>query len=199
MLVDRASLGSRPLPRHWSDLLDPCYQGEVVITAEDPTSNVALLSYFRLFGEEGLRAFISNISASASASVMSNLCAHASSQPGSIYIIPWFFARCCAAQERVVMVWPEEGALCFPLWLALRRDASEGARFIAAYFTGEEFARESAQSCLPAAHAASDEVLEEAFKTFLWVGWDFLQHMDIAAYASLVNADAAHIQKVSTL
>jgi hypothetical protein len=198
MLIDRAALGDRALPHHWEDLLDPCYRGQVVVTVEEPADNVAFLSYYRFFGVEGMGAFASNVICRASASVMASLCASDRTTSGSIYVIPWFFARCCAARDKVV-IWPEEGALCFPLWLALRRDASEGACFLASYFTGAEFARESARSCLPAAHGASDEVLAEEHKRFSWVGWDFLRDIDLVAYASAVSLCADSIKQVSAL
>lgn len=187
MMVDRAALGPASLPRRWEDLLDARFEGKIVTTAEDSASNVAMLSFYALFGPEGARMLFNNIARTVSASVMPSL-AKQGDCGASVFIIPWFFARCCTAGERIVMVWPEEGAFSFPLWLALRKGAPEGSRVISSFFTGDDFARECARACLPAVNAASDGELDATCRDLHWVGWDYLENLDTSAYASFVDS-----------
>lgn len=205
MLVDREALGTRPVPAHWDDLLDPVYRGQVVISPEAAPGNVFVMSCYARHGEEGVGALLQNVAFTASASVMAMLPDHPRSVKASIYVTPWFFARISAMKDGLSMVWPEEGALSFPLWLALRHDASEGARAVADYFTGEPFARESAGLCLPCVHAASDEVMSggegspEGIPCLSWVGWDFLERLDVEAYTRFAVAAGAGIRGVDEL
>lgn len=200
MLVDTANLGGLPVPQSWEDLRDETYRGQVVITPEDPVSNVAVLGLSSLYGQEGARDLLGNVVYSASASVMGRMAGKGLAARGSIYVAPWFFARMCADRPGVLVVWPREGALCFPLFLALREDASDAAREVAGYFTGDDFARSSAANCMPCAAAASDGVLQAmpgGSHKLAWPGWDWLRNLDLEAHAAFAQEAEAGIMQVT--
>ena len=154
------------------------------MSAEDAPSNIASMSFYALFGEDGLSGLSRNVAYFASASVMAGLPGREPGRAGSIYVIPWFFARCCSTRDGVCSVWPEEGALCFPQWLTLSADATDGAKSAVRYFMGADFAKNSAANCLPHCHAASEGVLPGMAGPLYWVGWDFLRKLDVDRYKS---------------
>lgn len=199
MLVDRKRLGDRPMPQRWSDLLLPDYRGQVVISPEAAGGNIALVSFYRMFGEEGVRSLMRNVAFSASASVMAVLPDRPRSIAASIYVIPWFFARARAAKPDEAIIWPCEGALSFPLWLLQRAAASDGARELTAYFTGEDFARESTALCLPTVCAASNESHSCEHQHLQWVGWDFLENLDVADYTRFSKSVWSYVRSVDEL
>ena len=193
LMVDVPQLGDAPLPRDWEDLLHPCYRGHVVTTAEDPVSNVASLAFYERWGAQGLKELYANVAYSASAAVMGQAAGSPVPHRGSIFIAPWFFARLCAVRPGVRMVWPASGALAFPLWLALRTDASDGARAVARYFCSDDFARSSSSVFLPCANDAGTSSLPVPHGSLRWVGWDFLAALDVASYASCACRAAKNV------
>ena len=112
----------------------------------------------------------------------------------AVYVVPWFFARICEGRPNVQVIWPEEGALAFPLWMVLQKDATEAARDLAAHFAGEQFARESACLCLPTMNAASDEELPDEAKKLFWMGWDYFRTLDVPRFRRLIEREMPMIE-----
>ncbi len=186
IMVDGRELGGLPVPGSWEELCDPAYRGKVAISAEPPSENVATLGMLSLYGDAGMRSFLANVALRASASVMGMECGRRRGTGIAVYVAPWFFARMCRERPGVSVVWPREGALAFPLWLALRRDATDAARAICSYLMGDGFARESAGECLPCANPAGDCLLPEPGDeraSLHWMGWDFLSGLDLPSLA----------------
>lgn len=194
IMVNERHLGARDIPHSWAELTDKQYRGCMAITQEDAVGNVAAISLYAQLGEDGLEAFAQNVARHASASVMPSLLEE--DERISVCVAPWFFARIAAARPDILCIWPEEGALVFPLWLALRNDAPEGAQVVADYFTSAEFARESARLCLPCAHIASDQVLDPDTHPLYWPGWEFFRTLDTGSYARAVTQAFAKSTKV---
>jgi ABC-type Fe3+ transport system substrate-binding protein len=185
MLVNVDKLKGVPVPKKWLDLADPAYRGQIVITPEDTASNIAFFSMYKMYGRDVLRGFMDNVLSAASASVMPVMSLNAD-VPGAICICPWFFAKVCPRPELVSVVWPEEGALTFPLWFMADCNLSAPALLVVDFLTGASFADESLNNCLPTAHLNSDKGLGTEQK-FNWPGWDFIRNLDVEQYTAMIN------------
>ncbi|OPY75845.1 MAG: hypothetical protein A4E65_03388 [Syntrophorhabdus sp. PtaU1.Bin153] len=64
ILVDKRKLGGLQAPRHWRDLLEPEFQGKVIIPgAEDHVVDVPLLYCYREHGLKGVARLAANVKA----------------------------------------------------------------------------------------------------------------------------------------
>jgi hypothetical protein len=199
MLVDRERLGGAPVPRRWADLMEPEYGGQVVFggwrrDAATPYTQFNLfflLSMARLVGLAGLARLMANVPSLLHSAQMPRLAGTASS-PGGVYILPWSLADLCPRRDRTEVVWPEDGALAYPLWLTLKRSERPRLDFLANHFHGAELAAYLNHNRYPALCPDLSPTLPERAR-FSWLGWDFLRHIEAARLAKAARAVAAHV------
>lgn len=203
LLVDRRRLGQRPMPRCWADLLEPEFAGEVAFSGWRPEPNVPyrsfnmflLLAIAREFGIEGLARLLGNVSGLMHTMQMARLAGHTSSC-AAIYIVPWFFATLCPRREVTTIVWPEDGALAFPLWLTMKRAESERLSALVDHFYGTDLAAYLNSNCYPAACRERASSLPGTGR-LKWIGWDFVRHPAAGRLVRQARALAADLLEAS--
>ena len=137
MLVDRRVLGPLPVPRRWSDLLEPDYRGEIAAPGgTGGISFVVLLHYHQRHGMDGLRRFARSVRTCSHGARLARE-AREGGASAAISIVPWIFAR-CAQEVDTEVVWPEEGAIASPMWISVREDATDRAVELARFVVGPE-------------------------------------------------------------
>lgn len=185
-LIDHQKLNGFPAPRRWADLADTAYRGQVIFGGwrrggERRWSEVNkffLLSMAQEFGLDGLARILRNVPTLLHSAQMPRL-AGADASPGGIYILPWSLADICPRRAHTEVIWPEDGALAYPLWLTAK--VARGVRLDALirYFHGAELGRYLGQNRYPALCPDLAPALPEGAR-LKWLGWDFLRHRSTA-------------------
>ena len=191
LLIDRRRLDGRPVPRRWADLMDPLYRDQVVFGGwrRDEDSRYSqfntffLLAMAKEFGLDGLTRLMANVPSLLHSAQMPRL-AGTESSPGGIYVLPWSLADMCPRRTHTEVVWPEDGALAYPLWLTVKESQRRRLDVLLRYFHGGELAAYLNQNRYPA--LCPDQAPQlPAGAGFKWLGWDFLRHR---ATAGMVRA-----------
>ena len=73
--------------------------------------------------------------------------------PGGIYIAPWSMADMCPRRKVTEVVWPEDGALAYPLWLTVKASHRKALDPLLRYFYGAELGRYLNANRYPALYA----------------------------------------------
>ena len=182
LLVDRARLGTRPVPASWSDLADPVYRGEIALSGwrrpGEKTwrayNQFFLLSLKRLLGEAALRGVLENLAGLTHSAQMPRLAGTANSLAG-VYVLPWALADLCPRRDRTEVVWPREGALAYPLWLTAQVAHAGRVAPIADFLYGEKTVRWLDHNLYPSLAPGGAAKLPPG-AGFFWPGWDFIRH-----------------------
>lgn len=181
LLVDKRRLGDRPVPRRWLDLLDPCYENDIIVGATQDRVHEDLLLYLQKWqGDEAVRALARNVKGGMHGAAMAKLAGTASPQGAAIYVISWIFGRCCPRREQVELIWPDEGAIVTPLIALRRHDVSPLGEHLYQAVMGPAYGRHTAQNFMPSRCADINNRLPEGAR-FHWLGWDYLRQHDIPA------------------
>lgn len=175
LLIDLKKLGELPVPRRWSDLLNPVYENNIIIGgSEKSLSMVPLLYLHKEFGEEGLAKFAPNVKDAWHNAKMAKTAGTSSAEGAAVYVLPWFFARSCPRREATEIVWPEDGAYTGPMYLIVKESGGQKLKAISDYITGEKFGGRSANNFYPALHPNVDNKLPPQAK-LKWLGWDYIK------------------------
>ncbi len=178
-LVDQRRLGTRPVPKRWSDLLEPVYRREIIIGgSEDEVNELLMLSVFKEYGVEGLKQLAANTKDAWHASKMAKTAGNGSPSGAAIYVMPWFFAKTCPRTEVTSIIWPEDGALANPMYLLVKKTKLQKLKPLYQYVTGRELGEKAAKSFFPVLHPAVDNQLPPGAK-FKWLGWDYINQTDM--------------------
>ena len=176
MVANLDQLNGRPLPRTWADILDPAWKNSLIIRGGDNFfCHAVLLPVFQQFGAEGLKALAANITAGLHPSQMVSRIDKNSE--GAIFVMPEFFAQRIRHQERIQVIWPEDGALASPVTLQVKPERIPALKPVLDYLTGPGLASTLAHARFPVPHSAvTAEVQDRPLK---WLGWDYLRENDL--------------------
>lgn len=197
LLIDRQRLGNLPIPSRWADLLEPIYRDQVIFSGwrrdhKSPYHQINLfflLSMAREFGLEGIRRLMANVPSLLHSTQMPRL-AGGGASPGGIYVVPWSLASICPRRDQTDVVWPEDGALAFPLWMTVKQSQRQRLAFLIRHFHGLELADYLNHNGYPALCPQRTCSLPAGAR-FKWLGWEFLRHPSTAALIKAVRAVAA--------
>jgi ABC-type Fe3+ transport system substrate-binding protein len=181
-LIDHARLDGRPAPRRWADLLDPMYRDMVVFSGwrregelqYSQYNKFFLLAMAKEFGLKGLAKLVANVPLLLHSAQMPRL-AGTDASPGGIYIAPWSMADMCPRRKVTEIIWPEDGALAYPLWLTVKASHRNALDPLLRYFYGAELGRYLNANRYPALTPDCPSGLPEGAK-LKWLGWDYIRH-----------------------
>jgi len=170
MFVDKKQLGSLPLPKRWSDLLNPQFRGKVILPGTEDTVSILPLYFYKEYGKEGLEQLSVNMKMALQSAEMARL-AGSSRSPAAVYVISWFFALSCPRVESTIIIWPEDGAIVNPLYMLTKKEKINKVAPAVNYVLSPELGRQIAQSCFPVINPQVDNMLPEG-ASLKWLGWD---------------------------
>jgi len=182
MVANLDEIGDRPLPTSWADILDPIWQRSLTLRgSNDFFCHAVLLPVYQDHGEEGLRKLAANVLRGLHpAQMVKQIDAGA---PGAIYVMPEFFAHRVKKQDRIKIIWPEDGALASPVTLQVKRSRIDELKPILDYLSGPDLAQALIGARFPVPHqSVAGEVQDKPLR---WLGWEFLRNNDLLS----VNAD----------
>jgi ABC-type Fe3+ transport system substrate-binding protein len=181
MLVDRKRLGLLPVPRYWRDILEPVYRKKIIFGGwrkndhipYSEFNNFLLLDLYRNYGPESLKAFAQNVKNLLHNVYMPRIAGTDSNLGAAIYILPWFLASICPRRENVSVVWPEDGALAYPLYFLAKKSELKRIKPLVEYVTGNDFGQYLSDNRYPSLNPEVVCPYSPAAK-LKWVGWDYI-------------------------
>ena len=184
MVADLDKVGDRPLPVCWDDLLAECWEGEVTLRGnQDFFCHAVLLPIYQEHGAEGLLNLARNVRDGLHPAQMVK--AIDSGRGGALYVMPEFFAHRVKHQERIRIIWPEDGALASPVTLMVKKESVAELQPVLDYLTGKDLGKVLVGARFPAPHADLPGELQE--KPLKWIGWDFIRANDLAAVNAAID------------
>lgn len=201
LLIDRERLGDLPIPRRWADLADPCYAGQVVFGGwrrpgerrYDSINSFFLQAMAHEMGLDGVARILANVPSLLHSAQMPRL-AGTDASPGGIYVAPLSLADMCPRRHRTQVVWPEDGALAYPLWLTVKRARQRALAALLDHFYGTGLAQMLNANRYPALCPGESAALP-ALAKLKWLGWDYIRHPDCAATLKAVRKLFDHWQE----
>jgi ABC-type Fe3+ transport system substrate-binding protein len=193
MLIDKKKLGNLQAPRHWRDLLELEFQGNVIIPGgEGHIVDALLLYFFKEHGLKGITMLAANVRRVWHPARMAGTAGTSNPEGAAVYVLPWFFAHSCPKTDATSIVWPEDGALANPMYLLVKESRRKEVSAIVEYITGPDLGRKSADSFFPVLNPLVQNRLPEG-ALFKWLGWDYIKSHDPAelrdsAYTVFVSA-----------
>ncbi|WP_025689822.1 ABC transporter substrate-binding protein [Paenibacillus zanthoxyli] len=187
IVADTARLGDTPEPRSWSDLLNPVYRKQVTMRGHNGTfCETVLLTLGEKLGEDILTGLGRSVRQGLHPGQMAKLAGTDNEAGTALYVMPYFYANMIRKQDKINIIWPEEGAIASPVFLLAKKNATEGGRRLASFFTSEETAQLCEQAFFPSPHPSAASGLTQ--RKLLWMGWDLVWNSDIQAKTDAVNA-----------
>jgi ABC-type Fe3+ transport system substrate-binding protein len=176
LVVNGEVLGERKAPGSWRELASEDYAQSIAYPNEDEDLKNALLLYFyQSGGEAAVARFAQNCQLPLHPSQMVK--SRRLAQKPAIMIMPYFFAKIAQKEKGFQVVWPEEGALSIPIFLAADRRMDEAERRALDFFFTEEAGRIFAERGYFPSSVAGVE--NELLGGLWWLGWDFIHAQDV--------------------
>ena len=180
-LVDKQQLDEgEPVPRSWADLLSPRLEKRIALPVGDfDLFNGILLTLWKHFGDDGVRALARNLMKSLHPSQAAGRFKANKGEVPTVSVIPYFFSRMARMNPLVEVVWPEDGAIISPIFMLEQADAPAGTRELADFFLSKEAGEVlSHRGLFPSLHPdVVNELPDPA--PWLWLGWDFVREHDL--------------------
>lgn len=176
MVVNHKVLGSRKAPRSWHELTTLDYSKCIAYPNEEEDLLKALLTYiYKLGGEKALIRFAKNtLNPLHPAQMIKSK--RLEEQP-AIMIMPYFFSKIAQEEKDFEAIWPEEGALSMPIFLAADKRMNEAEyKALQFFFTKEAGTTFAKQGFFP---SSVEGVENELLGDLWWVGWDYILENDI--------------------
>ncbi len=183
VVSDLEKVGNRPLPRYWSDLLDPAWHHSITLRGNEHFfCHAVLLPFYKEHGLSAMKALADNVFDGRHPAQMVK--SAGSGQSAALYVMPYFFARKIPPKKPIELIWPRDGALASPVTLLVKKKTAEQLKPIIDYLMGEALARIFVAAYFPSPHPSIEHPLPEN-AGLKWLGWDYIHANDLEA----VNAD----------
>ena len=195
IVVDTQRLGNLPIPGNWHDLLQPVYARQVVIRGHNGEfCDIVQLNFFKEYGEKGLAALAQAVKYGLHPAQMVKALKSSRNDIPPIYIMPYFFAKTLADQPNIKIIWPEDGALAFPVSVLIKAEKMTLYKELAEFITGPHIAKVCGAAFFPSVHPAGMAGFP-ANAGFKWLGWDFIKQHDMENLVEQVNARFVQAQQ----
>lgn len=178
LVINKKVLGSRKVPNSWKDLIYTDYSNSIAYPDEDEDlKNALLIHLYKVGGNDAVVRFAKNCLLPLHPSQMVK--SKRIEQKPSIMIMPYFFAKIAQEEMHFETIWPEEGAISIPIFLAMdERMNKEERKALNFFFTKEAGTVFSRQGYFPSSVVGVENELPEKL---WWIGWDYIYNNDITS------------------
>lgn len=127
LMVNESQLGDLPMPKSWSDLLDPKWKGKVVVAdpANSSTGYTVLWGVHKLLGDDKLKQLAANVAVSSSSSAVQNGVSMGEYAVGLAFEAN-AYPYVDGGQDEIKLVYPEEGTFITADFAGLVKGAPGG-------------------------------------------------------------------------
>lgn len=179
LFIDKNKLDGLPVPKRWSDLLEPDFRNKVIVCGvEGHPVDVPLLYLYKEHGEVGLRRLAANTRAIWHAAQIARTAGSSNPSGAAVYVQSLFFAQCCPRTDATSIVWPEDGAYTSPLYLLVKESRMKEMAVVTNYITGPELGHKCTQAGFLSLNPYVGNSLPEN-ASFKWLGWDYIKSHDL--------------------
>ncbi|MBU8870013.1 MAG: ABC transporter substrate-binding protein [Gemmatimonadales bacterium] len=188
-LVDKTQLAEdQAVPRTWKEILGPEFEGRIAMPVGDfDLFNGILLTVWKEFGEDGVRAVGRNLLEGMHPSQAAGRFAPKGGKGPLVSVIPYFFSKMAQFNPNAEIVWPEDGAVISPIFMLLKESAPPEARRLADFFASREVGEIlSHRGLFPSCHPEVENKVPDS-APFMWLGWDFIREHDLGELIPRVN------------
>ena len=177
MVIDTIRLGDRSMPCSWEDILDPCFENEIIMRGEeDFFCNAVMLPFYKDKGMDAIGILARNIKSGLHPAEMVKLAGTDKEEGGTIYIMPYFFAK-RIKNKNTVIVWPHDGAIASPVFMLIKTKKIMEHRALLEFIFSKNTGEMLTARYFPSTHSVvSHDDFPQPVK---WLGWDFLNNHDI--------------------
>ncbi len=180
-MVNTKELGDRPMPKTWSDILDPMFEGSISLPVSDfDLFNAILIHLYKEFGPEACVKLGKSLVQSMHPTQMIKSDKKNARVKPAISIMPYFFTRMALPGSVLKAVWPEDGAIISPIFMLTKASKAAEVEPIAKMFATKEVGEIlSHRGLFPSVRSDIDNKLVN--NKFKWIGWDYINNNDIGA------------------
>jgi SAM-dependent methyltransferase len=175
MLVEPDLLEGRPLPRTLMDLCKSEYRGLICMSSSHgDVHDDSLAQLAQDGGIDAVKLFALNVERSLHGAEIARRAGTDHPGRSAISLVTWFFARSCPRKDRVVVVFPEDGAPSTPFYYTAKKNGSEKLGPLIELLEGQTLGQAFADQGFPAVNPLMDNHLPPD----AWLrlpGWDFLR------------------------
>lgn len=180
-LVNTDELNGRKSPETWDDLLSEEFENSLSLPVEDlDLFNAVILTLYKNRGEEAVRRLGRNLMSSMHPAQMVKSGKKKDDKP-VVTVLPWFFTKMVFPGTALEVVWPKDGAIISPVFLAGKKSKEKEIKDIVDFFESEKVGsllRE--RGYFPSVNPEVDNKIPEGC-SFQWVGWDYIYSHDVGA------------------
>ncbi len=177
-LVNKTGHADGNCPMTWAELVDPAVDVELTLPMGDlDIVNAVLLTIHSQYGESGVDALLAKCTRNMHPSQMVKTMLQ-NKVKTSINIIPYFFGVMAERNGNVKVIWPQDGAILSPIFMAFKKRQDQKLKPLIDFFSSVPFAESMyADGKFPSSLAAIDNHLPGDFK---WVGWDYIYNNNLS-------------------
>lgn len=187
IVADLARIGTRPLPRCWSDLLDPMWHRSITLRGDRQFfCHAVLLPFFKEHGAMAITALARNVLRGQHPAQMVKEAGADRPDGAALYVMPDFFAHKITKTERVRIIWPEDGGLISPVTMLVKKQRATELKAITDFLAGPELAKVFAGAWFPTPHPDVNNALPPKAR-LKWLGWDYLRSNDLAEQNAAID------------
>ncbi|WP_246745108.1 ABC transporter substrate-binding protein [Thiospirochaeta perfilievii] len=178
-LVNTEELNGRKRPETWDQLLSDDFINSIALPVEDlDLFNAVLLTLYKEKGSEAIKSLGRNMLSSMHPAQMVKNSGKSEDKP-AVTVLPWFFTKMVFPGTSLEVVWPTDGAILSPVFIAAKKDKKNELEDIVHYFESEsvgEILRD--KGYFPSVNPNIDNRIPKDNK-FRFLGWDFIYNNDI--------------------
>lgn len=166
-------------PQSWKELTNDIYRKSVIMRGQDDFfCSGVLIPYFKLYGVDSIKRLAGSVCGGMHPSQMVKMIDSGAKDIAPLYIMPWFFAKKIKLQDRINIIFPEEGGFISPVQILVKKLKYHQLSKITDYLLSEEMQQHCANNFFPSFHTKITNNLP-AGKKIYWIGWDFIYGNDL--------------------
>lgn len=193
LICNKNLVKEKDRPVSWQDLLKPKWENKVIFSGADkPAGRAFLMGMWYLFGDEGLKRAVKNFQVMSYPSAVLNAVSKGEFAAGVVSLL--FTGN--QGIENVVDIWPKEGALAVPSYVAVHLSAPDDAiDFLAATVyckEMQEFYSKNALAIPVISEVDPPQIVLDNNFSFVCPEWSWIQKADME------KLDDALMQKLTS-
>ena len=136
-LVNSDELNGRKKPETWDELLSPEFENSLSLPVEDlDLFNAVILTLYKEKGPDAISALGRNLLSSMHPAQMVKSSTKSEDKP-AVTVLPWFFTKMVFPGTSLEVVWPTDGAILSPVFIAAKQSKKDELKDIVHFFESE--------------------------------------------------------------